>query len=75
LFLYYRGGRKVPNVIVDKKDKSDDEDNDDDNENDFLNKDYDSQARTDSGFRRQEANGDGDADENHGSFYESILPL
>lgn len=69
-YVYCRGGRKVPNVIIDKKDKSDDEDNDDeDNENDFLNKEHDTQTRTDSGFRRQEANVDGDGDENHGLFH------
>jgi hypothetical protein len=55
-------GRKVPNVIVDKKGESDD-----DEEDNFINKDDDLLLQTESESRRPEAVIDGDED--HGAYY------
>ena len=67
VILIDRGGRKVPNVIVDKKDNSDDDDDNenDENENDFLN----TQTQQTSGITRPEMNGNEDTDDTHGMGY------
>ena len=54
----------MPNVIVDKKDKSDDEEIEDDHENDFLNV----QSRVDSGVQRKTLDAEDEGDGNHGKF-------
>ena len=60
------GGRKVPNVIVDKKGKSDDEDEEEND--DLIDADTDiGRGRTDSApHKRPELNGDAENDDNHG---------
>jgi len=66
-------GRKVPNVIIDKKGQSDDDDDDDaaEDKNDFLGRgdegdDLLLQPKPDS--HHDDVNGEGEGDETHGQF-------
>ena len=73
MFVVYSTGRKVPNVIIDKKGQSDDDDDDDaaDDKNNFL-------GRGDEGddmllqpkpaSQQEEVNGEGEGDDDHGQF-------
>lgn len=64
-FFYIRGGRKVPNVIIDRQDQSDDDDDAD--ENDELHA-----AETESKFQPAAAtrkDGDDEDDEQHGIVF------
>ena len=72
-------GRKVPNVIIDKKGESDDDDEDDaaaEEKNDFLGRGDaadDLLLQTNPASQQQDVNGEGEGDEDHGRLsYHSV---
>jgi len=65
-------GRKVPNVIIDKKGESDDDDDDAaEDKNDFLGRGDEGDGlllQTNSASQQEDINGEGEGNEDHGQF-------